>query len=70
MQIAPPAFFGTLIPILSTKVGNYVQEVAQRVADLKEVELLRQKKGIRPEEKGKEGKKGENLIVKVSRKVL
>ena len=40
VQTAPLAYFGTLIPILPAKVGNYVQEVAQTVAYLGKVELL------------------------------
>ena len=47
MQTAPLAYFSILIPILSNKVGNSVQEVTQTVLHLREIELLRQKKGTR-----------------------
>ena len=57
VQTAPLAYLGTLIPILSTKVGNFVH-VAQTAANLGEAELLRQKKGIRQVgKKDKEGKR-------------
>ena len=58
MQTAPLAYFSILIPILSNKVGNSVQEVTQTVLHLREIELLRQKKGIRQVgKKDKEGKR-------------
>lgn len=44
VHTAPLSYFGTLIPILSTKVGDYVQEVAQTVGDLRKIELLRHRK--------------------------
>ena len=47
LQTAPLAYFSILIPILSNKVGNSVQEVTQTVLHLREIELLRQKKGTR-----------------------
>ena len=40
VQTAPRAYFSTLIPILSTKLRDFVQKMAQTVANLREVELL------------------------------
>ena len=44
VQTAPPAYFIPLMPISSTKVGAFVQEVARTVTNLGEVEPLRPKK--------------------------
>ena len=61
VQTAFPAYFGTLISILSTEVGNFVQEVAQAVVHQGEIELLRRKNKTDRKE-GQRRKKGRESV--------
>lgn len=47
IQASPPAYYGILIPVLSTLVGEIVQWAAQTIADLGEITLSKQYKGVR-----------------------
>lgn len=45
IQKAPSASYGTLLPVLSTRVGRTVHVAAWAVVDLGEIELARQRGG-------------------------
>lgn len=45
VQKAPSAYYGTLVPVLSTLVGRTIHVASRAVVDLGEVELARQRRG-------------------------